>query len=316
LIATVTLNPALDRTLVVPRFAPGRTNRVQDEWLDAGGKGINVARMARRLGCPVIATGFLAGARGRSILQALSNDGILTDFVELPGETRVNLKIVDPGSGTEMEINEPGVPVQEAQLQAVMDRVDALAPRCPVVVLSGSLPPGAPADTYARLIATARRHGARTILDAAGEALARGVVAGPDLVKPNRAEAEELLAARLETDEDVRRAARAFIGRGAHAVALSLGAAGALLVTGEDVMWRARPPALRVASSVGAGDAMVAAFACAFLNAYSWPEALRLATAASSASPLPDPVELDELRARVVVEEVGVPDHDARPAVE
>jgi 1-phosphofructokinase len=316
LIATVTLNPALDRTLVVPRFAPGRTNRVQDEWLDAGGKGINVARMARRLGCPVIATGFLAGARGRSIWQALSNDGILTDFVELPGETRVNLKIVDPGSGTETEINEPGVPVQAAQLQAIMDRVDTLARRCPVVVLSGSLPPGAPADTYARLIATARRHGSRTILDAAGEALARGVVAGPDLVKPNRAEAEELLAARLETDEDLLRAAQALIGRGAHAVALSLGAAGALLVTGEHGVWRARPPALRAASSVGAGDAMVAAFACAFLNAYPWPEALRLATAASSVSALPDPAALDELRGRVVVEEVGLPDHDARPATQ
>jgi 1-phosphofructokinase len=275
---------------------------VQDERTDVGGKGINVARAARRLGCPVIATGFVAGARGRSILQALADDGVLTDFVELPGETRVNLKVVDPISRTETEINEPGVAVDTAALEAVTSRVDALARRCPVVVFSGSLPPGAPPDTYARLIAVARRHGARTILDAAGEALARGIAAGPDLVKPNRAEAEELLEERLESDEDLVRAARAMLVRGPHAVAISLGAAGALLMTPNDGVWRARAPASRAASTVGAGDTMVAGFACAFLNAYPWREALRLAMGVSSVSCVPDAAGLPELLARIVVE--------------
>lgn len=305
MIATVTLNPAVDRTLVVPGFALGGTNRVHDEHVDAGGKGINVARVARRLGCPVIATGFLAGARGRSITQALSDDGILTDFVELAGETRVNLKVVDPLSGSQTEINEPGVPVEKAQLDVVIRRVDALARRCSVVVLSGSLPPGVPLDTYARLIALARRSGARTILDAAGPALAHGVLAGPDLVKPNRAEAEELLAMRLESDGDLMRAARALLERGSRAVAISLGAAGAVLMTGEDGVWRARPPAFRATSTVGAGDAMVAGFACAFLRHYPWREALRLATGVSSASAMPDPAGLTAQLDSIEVEDVA-----------
>jgi 1-phosphofructokinase len=304
-IATVTLNPAVDRTLVVPHFAVGRTNRVQDERTDVGGKGINVARMARRLDCPVIATGFLAGPRGRSIARTLSDEGILTDFVEVGGETRVNLKIVDPESGTETEINEPGPRIEPTDLAALVDRIETLAPRCPVVVFSGSLPPGAPPDTYAHLIAVARRHGARTILDAAGEALALGIAAGPDLVKPNRAEAEELLGTPLGSDEQLLKAARTLLDRGPHAVAISLGSAGALLVTGGDGVWRARPPVFRPAGTVGAGDAMVAAFACAFLNASPWREALRLATGAGSASAAADGTALSEWLRQVSVEEVA-----------
>jgi 1-phosphofructokinase len=312
-IATVTLNPAVDRTMVVPGFALGRTNRIQAEWIDPGGKGINVARVARRLGCPVVASGFLAGTHGRAISQALSADDILTDFVELPGETRVNLKLVDPEAGTETEVNEPGVPVAGGHLEDLVRRIDALAARCAVVVFSGSLPPGVPADTYADLIALARRRGARTILDAAAEALASGLTAGPDLVKPNRAEAEELLEGPLKSEDDLMGAARALLRRGARAVALSVGAEGSLLLAGDGGAWRARPPLARRGSTVGAGDAMVAAFAYALVNAYSWPDALRLATAASAASAGGDPAEWIELAARVAIEDVSGRGGEERP---
>lgn len=305
MIATVTLNPAVDRTMVVPRFALGRTNRVQDHKLDPGGKGINVARVARRLGCRVVATGFLAGAGGRAIAEALAGDGVVTEFVHVPGETRVNLKLVDPVSGTQTEVNEPGAPVNERHLDELLRRVESLARRCPVVVFSGSLPPGAPPETYGHLIAVARRSGARTILDADGDALVGGLAAGPDLVKPNRAEAEELLQQPLGTGDGIVDAARAVLRRGARAVALSLAAEGALLATGEDGAWRARPPALRGASTVGAGDAMVAGFACALLKGLTWQEALRLATAASAARNLSDAAQIDALLRQVVVHEIA-----------
>jgi 1-phosphofructokinase len=311
-IATVTLNPAVDRTMVVPGFSLGRTNRVQSERVDSGGKGINVARMARRLGCPVVASGFLAGAHGRMIWQALAAEDIVTDFVELPGETRVNLKIVDPTTGTETEVNEPGSPVEGAHLEDLVRRVDGLAARCAVMVFSGSLPPGVPPDTYARLVALARRRGARTILDAAGEALAVGLGAGPDLVKPNRAEAEDLLDATLKSEDDLIAAARALLRRGARAVALSLGAEGSLLLSG-DGAWRVRPPRPRTGSTVGAGDAMVAAFAYALVHAYPWPEALRLATAASAAFAT-DLADLEDLRPRVVIEDITAQSRAERPA--
>jgi 1-phosphofructokinase len=303
-IATITLNAAVDRTLVVPRLTLGRTNRVHEQKLDPGGKGINVARVVRRLGCPVVASGLLAGGGGGAIAEALAADGVLTDFVHVPGETRVNLKLVDPVSETQTEINEPGAPVDERHLAELIRRVDALAQRCAVVVFSGSLPPGAPSDTYGRLIAVARRRGSRTILDADGDALAQGLAAGPDLVKPNRIEAEELLRQPLGTDDGVREAARALLRRGACAVALSLAADGALLVTNDDRAWRAHPPALSGASAVGAGDAMVAGFACALLKRLSWEAALRLATAVSAAHAVGEAARADELLGRVVVYEV------------
>lgn len=283
MIATVTLNPALDKTVIVPHFAVGKTNRVQVKYVDPGGKGINVAKVLKQLGSPVIATGFLAGNNGRYISEALASRDILTDFVYLTGETRVNLKIIDPVSGMETEINEPGFLIADEHLKQFKQKTRELAERCSVMVFSGSLPPGVPPDTYAALIRIAKSCGTKTILDTSGEALEIGLGAGPDLIKPNRAEVQELLQIRVEKEKDLIDAARRLLAMGTSTVVISLGAAGALAASG-DRMIRARPPSIKTGSTVGAGDSMVAAFAYAMMKNLSLGEALRLATAASTAT--------------------------------
>ena len=147
MIVTVTLNPAVDKTLLVRGFAVGKTNRVEIERLDPGGKGINVAKALRQLGCPVTALGFVAGTNGRFILRALEALEIPADFVDVEGETRVNLKITDPEEGTETEINESGFTVGPGHLERFKEKLGAYASRAKIVVFSGSLPPGAPQDT-------------------------------------------------------------------------------------------------------------------------------------------------------------------------
>jgi 1-phosphofructokinase len=283
MIATVTLNPALDKTMAIPGFAIGRTNRASIEQIDAGGKGINVAKAAKQLGCPAIALGFLAGANGRWIAEALGAMGIPSDFVWVPGETRVNLKIKDPLTGTETEINEPGFQVAADHVQSLLRKVEEQAGQCAVMVFSGSLPPGVPPEIYAEFIRIARNRGAQTILDTAGAALKYGIGAGPDLIKPNRVEAEELLETRIDGEAGLVGAARRMLAMGARVVVLSLGADGALAVS-ERERWRAYPPSVTASSSIGAGDAMVAALAFAMTRGLALEDALRLATAAGAAS--------------------------------
>ena len=279
MIATVTLNPAIDKTLVVPDFAPGKTNRGEVERLDPGGKGNNVAKTLRQLGCPVVALGFVAGLNGQFLRRALDALGIPHDFLEVPGETRVNLKIEDPLNGTETELNEPGFPVMPAHLKEIERRVADYAARAEVVVFSGSLPPGAPPETYAALIEVAKGRGAKTVLDASGAALRAAIAAQPDLVKLNRVEAEELLGPATDPE--------AALGRvqamGPARVVISLGADGAV-GAGDGRRYRARPPRVRTRCTVGAGDAMAAALASALASQMAFPDALRLATAAGAAT--------------------------------
>jgi 1-phosphofructokinase len=279
MIATVTLNPALDKTLVVPDFAAGKTNRGQVERLDPGGKGTNVAKALRQLGCPVVALGFAAGLNGQFLRRALDGLGIPHDFIDVPGETRVNLKIEDPLRGIETELNESGFPVTAAHLAEMERRVDDYAARAEVMVFAGSLPPGAPPSTYAGLIRIAAQRGAKTILDASGAALREGVAARPDLVKVNRAEAEELLG----SASDLEGALGSVQAMGPAQVVISLGAEGAVAACGER-RYRARPPRVETRCTVGAGDAMTAAFACALASGAQFMEALRLATAAGAAT--------------------------------
>lgn len=280
MIATVTLNPALDKTIVIPGFAAGRTNRGAVVQVDAGGKGINVAKAVRQLGADLCATGFLAGANGNRIAQALAAAQIPTDFVWVTGETRVNLKIQDPQTGTETEVNEAGFQVDAAQVAELERKIEQIAGRSAVVVFSGSLPPGVAPDVYARFLRIARRRGTRTILDTAGPALRLGAAEAPDLIKPNLAEAEELLGRGID---EYAEAARELLALGPATVVLSLGPAGAIAASRSE-LWRARPPAVATASSIGAGDAMVAAFAVAMIRKLPLADALRLAMAAAAAT--------------------------------
>ena len=283
MIATVTLNPALDKSMTIPGFAAGRTNRASIGRVEPGGKGINVAKALKQLGCPVIALGFLAASDGRAIADALASSGIPGDFVTVPGETRVNLKIKDPLTGVETEINEPGFRVEPGHLKALERKIEEMAAECPVMVFSGSLPPGAPPDVYAGFIRIARHHGVRTILDTNGAALKHGIGAGPDLIKPNLAEAEELLGEGIEGEQQLVRAARRLLAMGPRVVVISMGPDGALAASSSE-LWRAHPPSVKASSSNGAGDAMVAGLAFAMTRELPLADALRLAMGAAAAS--------------------------------
>jgi 1-phosphofructokinase len=283
MIATVTLNPAIDRSLTVPRFEVGKTNRGEVRGIDAGGKGINVAKAIKQFGVDVCALGFVAGSYGQFILDALAAGNIPADFCDVPGETRVNLKVHDPVYGTETELNEPGFQVFPEHMQAMKQKIKAYAPRCDLMVFSGSLPPGAPPETLRELMTIARPLGAKCVLDTAGPALRYGLEAKPLLLKPNRTEVEELLQVPLRTRRELAEAALQLLEMGAEQAVISMGAEGAVAASKQDLLV-ARPPAVAAQSSVGAGDAMVAAFAYGEVNHLSFRESFRLAMAAGAAA--------------------------------
>jgi len=283
MIATVALNPAIDKSITASRFAVGKTNRGEVDRVDAGGKGINVAKALHRWGAAVCALGLVAGSNGRFILDALGAEGIPADFVDVPGETRVNLKIRDPEMGTETELNEPGFRVTSKHWEELRLKLEANAPRCELMVFSGRLPPHAPPEIFAELIHIAKVHGAKCFLDTTGPGLRHGLAAGPFLTKPNRAEVEELLNTPIRTRRELVEAARTLLTMGSEQVLISLGAEGALGLGGKDVLFGSPPP-VKVLSSVGAGDTMVAAMAYAFAADLPFRQAFRMAVAASAAT--------------------------------
>ena len=310
MIGTVTLNPAIDKTLIIRDFKPGATNRATVDRVDMGGKGINVARTLRRLGCNVSATGFLGADDRYGTAAMLRSHGIEPDFVSVDGETRVNLKIIDPVARVETEVNEPGFAVPADAIGRLAVKFRAMANKASVIVLSGSLPPGTPVDLYAQLVTLAHGAGVETLLDTAGPALMHGLTARPYLVKPNRAEAEELLGRPIVDDDGLLSAAERILEMGAANVVISLGRDGALSAS-RNGMWRAHSPVVTARSTVGAGDAMVAALAYGRMKSLSAPEALRIATAAScaaaiAAQPYPSSAEIQEFLPQVVIEPVPV----------
>ncbi len=310
MIATVTLNPAIDKSVTVHRFEVGKTNRGEVRRTDAGGKGINVAKAVKQFGAEVCALGFVAGSNGHFIAEALSACGVLADFIGVPGETRVNLKIHDPVYGTETELNEPGFQVSPEHLEAIKKKLKEYAPRCEVMVFSGSLPPGAPPGIFAELISIARALGAKCMLDTAGLALRLGLEAKPLLIKPNRAEVEELLQERLSTRSQLVEAACRLLKMGTEKVVISLGPDGAVAATKQDLL-SARPPSVTPQSSVGAGDAMLAALAYGEMKHLSFRESFCLAMAASAAavtmegSKVADLALVQSLLPQVQIEDVG-----------
>lgn len=255
MIYTVTLNPALDRELTVPALAFDEVLRATATRADVGGKGFNVSRMLAALEAESIALGFAGGRTGEALRDGLAAAGIASDFVWVDGETRTNVSIVEAEGGRHLKVNEPGPTVDSADVEALRERVRALARPGDWWVLAGSLPPGAPAGLYADLAGDLRQAGAHVALDTSGEALRLGCAARPTVIKPNASEAGELTGRTVQTAEAALDAARAI--QGVEYVALSLGAAGAVLLHAGKA-WSATPPRIRERNPIGAGDSMLA----------------------------------------------------------
>ncbi|MFG2883466.1 1-phosphofructokinase family hexose kinase [Streptomyces sp. NPDC048297] len=278
MIVTVTPNPALDITYTVPGFRPHTTHRVAETAAQAGGKGINVARVLHALGRRTIAVLPLGGATGTAVEADLVRSGIPHLRVPIDGETRRTVAVSDTADTT--MLNEAGPEVGAAEWAALRGRVRDLLPRTRVLVVSGSLPRGLPEDTCADLVRLARDHGVPVILDADGPVLRAGLSARPTVVKPNAA---ELLA--VTGIEDPAEAATALLAAGAETVVASLGPDGLLAAT-PDGRFRARPPERVVGNTAGAGDAVVAALAAGLADGAAWSDMLGDAVALSAATVL------------------------------
>lgn len=277
-VVTVTANPAIDQTVWIPGFRAGEVNRVEREQLHAGGKGVNVAAFLAQFGEDVVATGFLGTPNAGLFERFFAREGIAHDFVAVDASTRTGVKVVDEEAGTTTDLNFPGFEVDSEQLAELVARVAAVTAPGRWVALAGSLPPGAPPTTYRQLVEVVHAAGGLAALDTSGPALAEALAAGPDLVKPNRAELEELTGRPLTTVDDLLAAAREF---NTETVVVSLGGDGALFSRGDEAVFAAPPP-VRVASTVGAGDAMVAGTIAGLTRGLPLAEVAALATAFSA----------------------------------
>ncbi len=283
MIYTVTLNPALDKTVRIPNMAVDAVNRIVQARTDPGGKGINVSKVIASLGGSSRAVALLGGNTGRRIADALKEMGLCCQFTFIPGETRTNLKVVDPICRTNTDINEPGPVVGEEVLNAMLQALTAQLQPGDIVVLSGSLPTGAPADTYFHWVSRCKAMGALVFLDADGPLLQKGLQACPNLVKPNREELSGLVGRPLETTGELVQAGRTLLARGVEHVVISLGSQGALFLS-EAAVFHADGLSVPVGSTVGAGDSMMAALAVARERGLSGEDTVRLAMAVSAAN--------------------------------
>ncbi|MGI5863786.1 MAG: 1-phosphofructokinase [Myxococcales bacterium] len=280
-IITLTPNPAVDQMVWLEGLELGRINRLLATQLDPAGKGVNAARVAHRLGWPARTFGFAGGETGAMLERLLEIEGVEHDFVHIPGRTRFNTTIVACRTWT--SLRGVGPDIAPEHLDELDRRVCAALGPGRILVMAGSLPPGVPADFYARFVRAAKERGATVLLDAAGEPLSLGVAERPDLIKPNIAEAEHLLGYRLSKVEEVAQGARELVRRGVGTVVVSMGADGAIVARGERV-WRVTPPRVERKSTVGSGDSMVAGLAVSIAAGKGLEEGIALATAAGAAT--------------------------------
>jgi 1-phosphofructokinase family hexose kinase len=315
MIITVTLNAAIDKTLAVPNFALGRRHRAVEQASMAGGKGVNVARALKSLGQPVIATGVAGGPTGTRIIEQLTAEAVLNDFVRIREESRTSTAVVDPTSGEQTEINERGPTVSQAELELFVDKLLYLAKGAAMCVFSGSLPRGVEPGLYARLVEDLGRLGVTTILDAEGEPLRLATRAEPTLVSPNEAEAEELVGHEFGDDSDRIAALGSMAGLGAREAIMTL-ASGCLALVGPEPERRLRRVSiepLEPVSAVGSGDAFLAGYVAARYGGQEPEDCLRFAAACGAESTqhfgagVLEPREVDRLVTDVRVEPVEEP---------
>ena len=279
-IATVTLNPAIDQTVKVDNFRPNTVNRALAISFDASGKGVNVASFLADYGHDTAVTGYLGKENADIFEQFFASKGIDDCFVRIPGNTRINVKVVDEVNQQTTDINMPGqTPPQEA-MNTLLQTIEQLANSCDWFVLSGSLPPHVPTTIYAAIITQLKRQKKRIILDTSGEALWEGIQAGPTIVKPNIEELQHLVRHSLTSEAEIQKAAHQLLNEDIELVVVSMGRQGAMLVEQATTLI-ATPPTVTVKKTFGAGDAMVAGLVTSRIQGLSLADCGRLATAFS-----------------------------------
>ena len=286
MIITVTLNAAIDKSLSVPNFRLGRRHRTVEQRTAAGGKGVNIARALKTLGQPVIATGFAGGPTGTRIVDQLTEESILNDFVRIREESRTNTSVFDPTNGQQTEINERGPAVTDQEIQLFRDKLLYLARGADMVVIAGSLPRGVDPAIYASIIRELRKSGVLTLIDTDGEPLRHATRAEPDVISPNVLEAEELVGHEFNDDEDRLIAVGEMVEQGAREAIMTLEDGCVACLKGEGHLQRFRvsvPPREDVAG-VGAGDAFLAGFVAARYSGKSPAECLAYGVACGAES--------------------------------
>ncbi len=286
MIITVTLNAAIDKSLSVPNFRLGRRHRTVEQRTMAGGKGVNIARTLKVLGQPVIATGFAGGATGTHVVEQLTEESILNDFVRIREESRTNTSVLDPTNGQQTEINERGPAVSEQEVELFRDKLLYLARGAAIVVFAGSLPRGVEPDIYAALIRDLERMEVTTVIDTDGEALRQAVRAEPSVVTPNLVEAEELVGHEFSGEEERSLAVREIAALGPREAIMTLpdGCFAQVLVDGQPQLKRVRVEPREPVAKRGSGDAFLAGYVAARYEGRASDQCLRFGVACGAES--------------------------------
>jgi 1-phosphofructokinase/tagatose 6-phosphate kinase len=315
MIVTVTLNTAIDKTLSVPNFRLGRRHRTVEQTTMPGGKGVNVARVLKTLGAPVIATGLAGGATGTRIVDQLTQLSVLSDFVRIGEESRTNTAVIDPTTGEQTEINERGPKVTPHEVELFVDKLLYLAKGASVCVFAGSLPRDVDTDIYAFLIRELRRLHVTTVIDTDGDPLRRAVRSEPDIISPNVLEAEELVGHEFNDDEDRNYAVREICELGAREAIMTMtdGVFARMLPSEGSIepslyRVRVRGGAIEPRATVGSGDAFLAGFVASRYQGKSVEDSLAFGVACGAESTqhlgagLVDPERVERLLGEVEVE--------------
>jgi 6-phosphofructokinase 2 len=284
MIYTITLNPALDRTIWIDRIKDDVSNRILKEESYAGGKSIDVSKVLKNFGVDNTAIGFVAGFAGMELEGRLLNEGVHSDFVKVSGETRTNIVIHERETGKQLAFNARGPEVHPHELMQLVEKIDAL-PDPEIVTIGGSLPPGVSPEIYRRIITVMKNAKARVALDVDGEGLKAGLKARPDIIKPNIHELSALVGRELKGLEEVAAAARDINSKGVEIVLVSMGPRGILLVSGDEE-YLAVPPEVKVSNTIGAGDSSVAGFVFGLISGKGLDRSLAYAAAAGTATTL------------------------------
>jgi tagatose 6-phosphate kinase len=307
MILAVTLNTSIDKFYMLDRFEPYTVMRVRKVSNTAGGKGMNVARIAALGGEAVTVMGFVGGYNGQFFESLITQPNIRKAFTHVKAEIRSCINGWDDSLKRSTEYLEPGAPVSGEEVERFTADFAQEVKNARVVTISGSMPAGVPPDFYAKLISLCRQEGIPVLLDTSGEALAQGIKAGPTLIKPNTDELRQLLGKDTSSREEIIKASMELNASGISRVVISLGAEGALMVCREGV-FSGKPPRIEPVNTVGCGDSMIGGFAAGYARGWTAYESLRYAVAVSAANALSmgtgsyDQTDLESMLHHVIIQ--------------